>query len=184
MVHFLLMLISLATINGCATVISEESRKLVDPIIQFSKLRENPDSYIGKNILAGGRIIGAKNTKEGAVIEIVQFELSGNGLPEVSSRTSGRFLATSVDFLETTIFKRGRLITLVGEIKGKKILPIDEIEYVYPVVALREYYLWKDPDYEKDMFYPPLPYYTPDYFGSGTDPYWTRPSEPVLKRWQ
>jgi len=177
------LLLLFILLSGCATVISEESRKMVDTTVQFAALKESPHNYIGKNIMVGGRIIGAKNTKEGAVVEIMQLDLTANGYPDSATQSTGRFLATSIEFLETSLFKRGRLITLVGEIKGRKIIPLDDIEYSYPVIAIREYYLWKDPDYDKDLFYPMLPYYSPEHSGSAADPYWTRPTEPTIKRW-
>jgi outer membrane lipoprotein len=179
----LLTLLGLSLLSGCATVISEETRKLVDPAVTFDKLREKPDSYLGKNVMVGGRIVAARNTKEGAVLEIVQLNLTQSGLPEDSFQSAGRFLATSVDFLDPSFFKPGRRITLVGEIKGKRTMPLDAIDYTYPVIAIREYYLWKDPDYGLEYFPPTYPYHDPAYFGPGGD-YFNRPQEPVLKRWQ
>ena len=178
-----LLAVSVLMLSGCASVISEQSRKLVDPNIQFGQLREKPDAYVGKYVMVGGRIVTVKNTKEGGVLEVVQFHLDSSGMPQATDQTGGRFLATSTDFLDNAVFKPGRLITLVGEVKGKKTMPLDQIEYTYPVIAMREYYLWTETDYDRDYFYPPLPYYDPYYFGYGA-PYWMRPYEPVPPRWR
>src|SRR6266542_3887197 len=123
-----LALTALVALSGCAKIISDEARKLVDPTVSFGKLRESPDAFAGKNVLLGGRIDSTKNTKEGAVLEIVQVNVDQSGIPEDTYISAGRFLATSIEFMDPMIFKPGRYITLVGEVKGKKILPLDEVD--------------------------------------------------------
>ncbi len=161
---------------GCTRAISEQARKMVDTDATFMQVRENPDRFIGKHIMVGGRIAGVKHTPEGTSIEIVQFDLTDSGAPADTFISSGRFLATSSEFLDALIFRKGMLIILVGEIKGKKMQRIDEMEYSYPVIAMREWYLWPGSDWEKSSFYPPPPpMYDPYYYGYGFEPYWYRP---------
>lgn len=175
---FLLALI----LPGCTRVISEQSRKLVDTEASFQQVRESPDKFIGKHVMLGGRIVGAQNSREGTSIEIVQFDLTESGAPVDSFISAGRFLATSTDFLDPMIFRKGMLITLVGEIKGKRIQRLDEMEYIYPVVALREWYLWPGSGWEKSWYYPPQPpMYDPYYYGYGFEPYWFRPYGPPYR---
>lgn len=84
------------------------------------------------------------------------------------------------------IFKPGRLVTLVGEIKGKKVQPLDEVDYSYPVVAIKEIHVWKSQDYESGYPYPtpaPYYYYDPYWYGFWPGPYWHRPLGPVYRRW-
>ena len=169
LVIFLLSLI----IPGCTRVISEQSRRMVDTNADFLQVRDNLDKFIGKHIMLGGRIAGVKNSPEGTVIEIVQFDLTDNGAPIDSFISAGRFLATSSDFLDAMIFRKGMLITLVGEIKGRRTQRLDEMEYIYPVIAMREWYLWPGSDWEKSGYYPPqAPMYDPYYYGYGFEPYW------------
>lgn len=172
----------MVALSGCTRVISKEALQSVDPTVSFAKLRENPDQFIGKHVLLGGRIAAARNTKEGGQLEIVQFNLDDSGMPEDTFVSRGRFLAVSSEFLDTMIYKPGRLITLVGEVKGKKTLPLDEVDYTYPVVAIRELYLWKSEEYERSFYYLP-PYYDPYYYGFGYEPFWYRPYGPVIRRW-
>lgn len=168
---------------GCTRVISEQSRKLVDTEAKFMQVREDPDKFIGKHIMLGGRIAGVKNTREGSQLEIVQFELTDSGVPEESFVSSGRFLAMTSEYLDATIFRKGMLVTLVGEIKGKKVQRIDEMDYVYPLVAMREWYLWKGSDWERGGYYPPpSPMYDPYYYGYGFEPYWFRPYGPPFRQ--
>lgn len=181
----LMSLLALSLLSGCAHVISEEARKLVDPAVTFTKLRETPEAFMGKYVMLGGMIAGAKNTKEGGQLEVVQVDLDSDGMPEDTFRTGGRFLATTVTFLDVMVFKPGRLVTIVGEVKGKKTLPLDEIDYTYPVISIREIHVWKT--YDTDYGYPyptPGPYlYDPYYYGYWPGPYWYRPlGSPLFKR--
>ena len=116
-------------------MISDESMRLVDTRITFDELRKTPDSFIGKFVLLGGTIAGVKNSKKGAELEVVQTPLDNNDEPEETRYSGGRFLVTSSRFLDPLVYKSGRRVTVVGEVKGKKTRAIDEAEYLYPVVA-------------------------------------------------
>ncbi|KAF0221788.1 MAG: outer membrane [Geobacteraceae bacterium] len=181
----LMPFLALLLLSGCAHVISEEARRLVDPTVNFDRLRDNPDAYIGKYAMLGGMIAGAKNTKEGGQLEVVQLDLESDGIPEDTFRSGGRFLATTPNFLDIMIYKPGRLVTIVGEVKGKKTLPLDEIDYTYPVISIREIHALKTYDTDQGYPYPtPGPYlYDPYYYGYWPGPYWYRPLGPAFKRW-
>jgi outer membrane lipoprotein len=180
--RLLFYLLLLATLPGCVRAISDETRKLVDPAVTFAALKADPTPYMGRHIMVGGRIAAVKNTGEGGQLEIVQFDIDDSGVPLVNGRSGGRFLAVSVDFLDSMVYKPGRMITLVGEVKGKKSVPLDELDYTYPVLAIRETHLWRMTEYDQLLF-TPAPYYDPYYFDNQQSPYWYRQFAPEpLKR--
>jgi len=143
---------------GCTHVFSERTEKLVDPTISFEQVSKEPQAFVGKYIKVGGVIANTKITKSGTQIEVVQLRLNDDGMPEETNGTAGRFLATSTGFLDNMIFKSGRPVALIGEITGVKTLPLGEIEYTYPVIAITEIHLWKTED-----LYPYPPYYYDPY---------------------
>jgi outer membrane lipoprotein len=159
----LFILVLALFLSGCAHVISEESLRLVDKQLNFAELRQNPDVYKGKYVLLGGSIAGVKNAKKGSEVEVLQTALDSFDMPEDTYYSGGRFIATTANFLDPLVYKQGRKLTLVGEVSGKRVLAIDEVEYTYPVVAIRELHLWDKYDYS--YYYYPPPYYY--------DPYWT-----------
>lgn len=182
---FILALL-ITTLSGCAHVISDQSRSLVDPTVTYTMLKEKPDGFVGKHVLLGGVIAGVRNTGTGSQLEVMQVALDETGTPEDTFRSEGRFLAISESFLDSMIFKPDRLVTLVGEVKGKKIMTLDEVDYTYPVVAIKEIHVWKSYDHEKGYPYPAPPpyyYYDPYYYGYWPGPYWHRPLGPVYRRW-
>ncbi len=162
---FILVLMALL-LSGCAHAISEESLRLVDQRLTFAELRQNPDAYIGKYVLLGGSIASVKNAKKGSEIEVLQTALDSSDMPEDTYYSGGRFIATTVDFLDPLIYKVGRKLTLVGEVTGKQVRAIDEVEYMYPAVAIRELHLWDRYDYDRYYYPPPCYYY---YY----DPFWS-----------
>lgn len=166
---------------GCAHVISDQSMRLVDRTITFNRLRENPDAFGGKYVLVGGIIASVKNTNAGGQLEVVQLPLDSSGTPEDSYASGGRFLAVSPGFLDALIYKQGRMVTLVGEVKGKRVMPLDEVEYGYPVVAMKEIYLWKE--YERERYPYSGPGYYPYYWYDPWDYYWFYRPGPFLRRW-
>ncbi|HOP40877.1 MAG TPA: Slp family lipoprotein [Geobacteraceae bacterium] len=166
MKNWMVLLTVVLFFTGCAHVISEESRNLVDPTIQFQSLRANPDSFVGKYVMLGGTIAGVKNDEDGSRLEIVQSPLESNELPEeISHSSGGRFLAISSGFLDPMVYKSGRRVTLVGRVLGKKTLPIDRIEYTYPVLAIREIHVWSKSEINPPQYPPPRYYYDPFWWG-------------------
>lgn len=154
----------LLLITGCARVFSEESNRLVDPSVTFDRLHKEPGLFVGKFVKLGGTIVGTKNTKEGSEVEIVQFKLGIDDTPDETSASGGRFLAVTPEFLDGMIYKTGRPVALIGEMKGLKTQPLGETEYTYPVIAIKEIHVWKNSDLYQ---YPPPYYYDPFLY-----PYW------------
>lgn len=145
-VGFLLVLPLL--IAGCAHQgVSKESLRLADRSITYPALRENPEQFAGKFVHLGGTIAGVTNTASGGVIEIVEQPLDRSGKPGDRSNSGGRYLARGEKFLDPLIFKPGLLVSLVGEVQGKKAGRLDNVEYHYPVILIKELHLWKPEDF-------------------------------------
>jgi len=85
-----------------------------------------------------------KNTKEGASLEVIQYELDFAQTPKVSGQSGGRFLATTDAFLDPYIYKTGLKVTIAGKVLGKQIKQHDGEQYVYPVITVKEMYLYRE----------------------------------------
>jgi len=151
-------------ISGCGHVISENLRKQIDPAITFKQVFENPSAYTGKMVLWGGEIIQAINQKDGTtLIEVFQTPLRWRGEPkdtEESIPFEGRFLIRIAKYIDPYLYRRGRKITVAGEIQGEITKLLDEMSYRYPVILSRQIYLWEEYHYQ----YPTHYYYY--------DPWW------------
>lgn len=179
----LLLVLTLA-LSGCTHVISEESRNQVDRNITFSDVIKNTDTFIGKKILVGGKIARIRNSNEGGQLEVVQFTLDNTGFPIEVSKSAGRFIATSPDFLDPLIYKVGRLVTMAGEVKGKKQGAVDGAEYLFPLIGIQEVFAWKQDENEMGVTSPTPSFYNNynPYDFSHDVPLWYRPTGPVFRQ--
>ncbi len=174
---------------SCAPVLNREYMREGSRDVSFQRLRENPGKYQGTLFILGGVIVQSKLTAAGAQIEAMHVPVDSSGYFKEQGSSEGRFLAvlsgegTTVD---PEVYHRGRRITLAGQFEELRKGRIDELEYVYPVFAIRQIYLWPRespyypaPYYYYDYWFYPYPYY---YWG----PWWQYPyyyhSPPVQQR--
>jgi len=127
---------------GCSPPFPKELLDKAEKNVPFTALQKDPDKYAGKLLMIGGIIVDTKNLKEGTRIEVLQMPLDGEGRPERTDDTGGRFLVMTQQFLDGAVYHRGRMITVVGEVAAPQALPLGEIEYRYPVIAAKALHLW------------------------------------------
>jgi outer membrane lipoprotein len=108
-------------------------------------------------------------SREGSEITVLDTPLDYQERPESARYSRGRFIAKSSRFLDAAIYKKGKRITLAGEIVGKEARPLGRAEYVYPVVLVKQLHLWKRTHYGRYYPYWGGPFYRPyyDYWGPG-----------------
>jgi outer membrane lipoprotein len=157
----------LAVLTGCAPM-SQDIRRQADESAPFLEIQKNPDKFMGTVVIWGGVIIETTNLKESTAIKVMRTALDIQERPTNLDSSDGRFIILAGRFLDPDIFKKGRQVTVGGEIAGKETQPIGEIQYIYPVVQAKELKLWEQP-----VPYPPY-YYDPWYWG----PYPWRPWGP------
>ncbi len=161
----------LFSFTGCAPVISKQLREQAAPELSLGVVAEAPDLYKGKTVLWSGVIISSINVKEGTMIEVLQKPADTRGKPKDVDESEGRFLALYPGYLDVAIYNGGRKVTVAGEVQGKKIQRLGEIEYTYPLVSAREIHLW--PVEKGDGVYYPYPYWHyPWWYGPYCYPYW------------
>jgi outer membrane lipoprotein len=130
-------------LSACTAAISKDQLQTVDSAITFPALLKNPEGYKGKNVLLGGQIVNTQVKKGETWVEVLQKPLDWQQRPKNTDESLGRFLIRFSDFRDPAIYAPGRQITVLGEVLGKKVLPLKELEYSYPVLAPRESHLWK-----------------------------------------
>ena len=147
------IIILIGIITACTSAIPKESLKQVDPEITFQGLMKDPDRYKGKVILVGGQIISTTMREGESWVEVLQQPLDWRQRPQNIDVSYGRFLVRFAEFLDPAIYAGGRKITVLGEVLGKKVQPLNELEYTYPVLLAREHYLWKPETYGGPSIY-------------------------------
>lgn len=154
---------------SCAPVISKQVRDQVKPGVTFSAVFRDPEGYKGQMMVLSGVIVSAENTKEGTLLQIVQRPAGFRGQPKDVDTTEGRFLALDSQYLDTYVYTKDREVTVAGEVQGKRTLPLDKTEYTYPLIQVKELYLWPVIEYRN---YSPYPYYYRHPFFYYDDYWW------------
>ena len=160
--RLLLLGLLVVFISGCAHVISKEARQRADLSLTPARVREDPEKYLGKWVLWGGEVIEAFTQRDGTtLLEIFHRPLGWRGEPKETDTSEGRFLALAEKYLDPYLFRRGRKVTVAGEIQGERTKPLGEMEYRYPLLLAHEIHLWQ----ETRVYFYPYPYYDPWWWG-------------------
>lgn len=156
---------------GCSNV-PVAIKEAPQPDWQLAQISGKADSHQGEPVRWGGQIVKVENDEQGSTLHVVQFPLNSYARPDDDSRSQGRFLARTKEFIDPYIYKSGTLITIAGNIDSQKTINIDKKSMTVPVINIREMYRWQPQNYRRDPYWYDHPYYY-DRFGYGVSyPYW------------
>ncbi len=126
-------------LHGCATPldIGAADRKLT-PQQAITTI----DAVRTRTIAWGGVIVSVKNLTDKTQFEILAYPLDENNRPDNTATPQGRFLAYHSGYLETTDYKEGRLVTIIGSLTETRTGNVGEAQYTYPVIATTRIHLW------------------------------------------
>ncbi|CAB4242636.1 Starvation-inducible outer membrane lipoprotein [Methylacidimicrobium sp. AP8] len=133
----------LATLTGCGGPFPESTVEAAKDQPSFGALRQDPTAYRGRLVILGGKIVQIQNRKNSTVLEIVQRPLGGDQRPLSTNQSGGRFLAVTAKFLDPSIYKRGREVTVAGRVSGVQPGTIGKRSYSYPVISISQIHLWQ-----------------------------------------
>lgn len=152
-------------------VIPEHLEGRVDRDLRYAEVKDNPDAYRGKLMLAGGKVLSAKRLKEGTRIEVLQIPLSSDLVPEEQKEESkGRFVAIDkegTNIVDPAVVEDDKLVTVVGEVLGTTTIKIGEVEQQVPELEIKHVTVW-----DRDRLRPYYGYRAPYAWGYG--PYYGR----------
>lgn len=159
-------LIVAALLTGCAPAALREVSKETTPDITLVQVASDPAPFIGKKVLWGGIIVSSENMAKGTEIHIVEVPLASIMRPGNPDLSRGRFIVEHAGFLDSTIYAKGREITLAGEIMGTREGKIGEMDYTFPVLKGIKLHLWqpREDDYYSSEIFLHLPFYYPFYY--------------------
>ena len=164
----------LVFVVGCAqpykATLSSDLASQLNDSLSFSQIIEFPDEHKGKLVILGGQILSAKRLQHSTELIILQLPLIQQQEPTTElTRSEGRYIAYQQEFLDPATVPPGTWIILVGEMSGSVTQNLDETEYTYPTLTIKQYKVW--PTHSLDYLYygPPYPYWGPYPYAY---PYW------------
>ena len=162
------LVLVLTACGGCAAnPAAFLSQALVDDV-SLAQARNATDVYIGSTVRWGGVVTEVENKADKTWVFVVGRELRDDEKPITDGDSEGRFIASFDGFVDPLVYKSGRPLTVVGSIEGSTVRAIGEYDYRFPVVAVRDSYLWEEPVKTK-VIYAPAPRY--DYYYYHPYPY-------------
>ena len=140
---------------------------------QYAPITPRDAASNANNVAAvrwGGEIINVEPRANETCFEVLARELDASARPLDRDPSDGRFIACRNGFYDPEEFKRGRNITVVGQLNGTEQGKVGEFNYTYPRIAADAIYLWP-----RRTMMAASPYYDP--FGPwwGYGPYWGGP---------
>lgn len=165
---FLSLCVFLMLLSACATspIDKQYRQEAKADNLPFPMALRNPDAHMGDAVIWGGAIIQTTNLKKGSQMIVLETALGDDTRPMDPRYSKGRFIAETPDFLDPELYQKGREITVAGVIAGKKILPVGNTKYTYPVITIKQIHLW-EVEQEQPQYRYIYPY---GYWGWG--PYW------------
>jgi len=155
------------TFVSCAVMPKELREEGGEKKITLKMVKGDFETYQGRKVMWGGKIIRCENKREGTLFEVLQLPLDVEGRPKEVDESEGRFLALYDGFLDCAIYCSKREITVVGEVRDLQKGKLGEMEYVYPVIRVKRIHLWKKRKEEMDVYH--YHYWPPPY------PWWCYP---------
>ena len=138
-------------------VIPRELESQIDSSVSFPQLLASPAAYSGKTVVLGGEVLSAKRLQDGTQLEILQLPVQGDYTPAWRrSESQGRFLAFDRGGLDPASYPPGTRVTVVGEVTGERVQPLDDSDYRYPTVAVKHLHVWDAGEYQRRRRASPL----------------------------
>lgn len=131
-----------ALMGGCATGISAQARSQVTYHGTFQQLSADPARHRDEVVLTGGKIIETNVEQAGGEIVVLQLQLDRSDRPLDDDRSAGRFLIRLDHFVDPALYPQGKLIAVVGRVRGAETKLIGQLPYRYPVVEPIEIKTW------------------------------------------
>lgn len=134
----------LITLTGCAsTQEAGDGSDAQTTALTFLQVKAVPDSFKGQPVVFGGIVLTARRLKDGTRIEILQLPLDRSMRPGYDlTQSQGRFIVLQREFLDPATLPQGTNVTVTGEVTGSITLPLDETDYIYPVIDIKRLQVW------------------------------------------
>ena len=146
-------------LTGCVTsqLVPPEMESRVVREFSFESLKTDPEKLKGRMIVLGGKVLSAKRLKEGTQIEVLQLPLDGSDTPLFNlSDSKGRFLAYQMEFLDPATLPVGTMVSMIAEVVGVKTMPLDEVDYQYPLLKVSTLKILGDAGSSHYRYWPPI----------------------------
>ncbi|MEO8801822.1 MAG: Slp family lipoprotein [Rudaea sp.] len=151
---------------GCATVPPQLAG---DQFSTMTPQQAVASASHGERVRWGGELLKVEPKSDSTCFEVMSRPLWSDARPKRRGESSGRFIACSKGFYDPELYRKGRDLTVVGQVDGSEQHKVGEYNYTYAHVAADHVHLWPVRD-DRDQYGPWPRYYDP--FWGPYDPFW------------
>lgn len=135
-------LIVAALLAGCGTPAFRQVPPSVLAAPPVQVVAQQPTRYVGTEVLWGGVILRVTNHADSSEIELLGYPLDRRQRPLARQPQHGRFIAIFPGYLEAASFPEGRLLSVIGRVRGERSGVIGDSRYVWPEITVQQSHLW------------------------------------------
>ena len=150
-------------LTACSTIPEKLQLAVDTPLTNYQDALSVSYSDTVAQARWGGVIAKVDNLADSTRIEVVHFELNASARPKQKDETLGRFRVYYPGLLDPLIYKKGKSITVLGDITAPESGAIGEHPYQYPVIKADAVHLWKDIQQADVMLVQNPLWYSPSY---------------------
>jgi outer membrane lipoprotein len=130
-------------------------------------IRAEQENLVGQRVHWGGDIASITPGAQDTCFEVISHPLAGNGRPQDTERSDGRFVACAPGVYPHGLYE-GRQVTVDGTLRKPIVRKLGPFPSRYPQVAVEQLHFWRAPDANTS-------WRTPDWAPPGAS--WDRGSE-------
>jgi len=93
----------------------------------------------------GGVIMESRNLPDTTELQVLAYPLTDDGRPDVTESPTGRFIALHPGYLETVEYRKGRQVTVTGNLAETRVGKVGNADYRFPVLRADQIVLWPRP---------------------------------------
>ena len=149
-------------LNGCAIVPAPIAGKDFTAITPAQATAQNAHSA---RVRWGGAIIKVDPKSDVTCFEVLSRALTPDARPNRRDDSDGRFMACANGFYDPEIYRKGRDLTVTGQVTGTEQHQVGEHPYTYATVSADGIYLWPKRTYPQPFYDPWGPYFNDPFWG-------------------
>jgi outer membrane lipoprotein len=130
-------------LSGCASYPDNVSVVEGTELTTFNEVNNSDANFIGKTVRWSGVIAKISNEKTLTNLDVLYYPAASNGRPKTQDEPLGRFRVVINGFVDPAIYRQGKAITVLGQLKESETAKIGEYEYEYPTLTSKNIHLWK-----------------------------------------
>ena len=137
------LLLSVSILAGCASSISKQYLAKVSYKGGFEEILNDPEKYVGKIVLMGGRIVQISASEMNSELMVLHMPLDLDHVPYNHSYSVGPYILTAARYLDPVQFEPGILLTVVARLTGSRQIKFNDKNHEIPMMHIMQIVLWE-----------------------------------------